>query len=163
MNFTLSKQSAPLYAAKPHKEHMKTCSCFYCTAKDLQALDGSAGTNKQQSLIQRPNLILGLHHLTKGKIDARLRDAQHLGNTVCPMLLSAAFHNYNIARGKTAVPLIRVIGISTQQKASCGSKGHRSCTSHSSSILEFMAFTNRQSINPLESVLWKTTTCWAKL
>ena len=69
---------------------------------------------KQQSSIRRPNLILWLHHLTKGKIDAWVRDAQHLWDTVCPELLSAAFHDQNIARGKIAVPFIRVIVVFPQ-------------------------------------------------
>lgn len=116
----------PFYEAKPDRKRQLLS---LHTATEIGALDASASTSKHWSWIQGPCLILGLHHLAKREIDAWLRDAQHLWDTVCPVLLSAAFHNQNIAGGKIAVPLDRVVIVAPQYKAPCGSERHRSCTS----------------------------------
>ena len=63
-------------------------------------------------LHRRPWLALWLHYLSKSEVDAWLRDPQHFGNTVSPVLLGAALHDQYIPRSKIANPFVRMVSVS---------------------------------------------------
>ena len=74
-----------------------------------------------------------VHNLPKRQVDTRLSNTQHFGNTVCPVLLSAPFHDEDISRGQIIAPFVSMILISPQQKTPSSPKRNRAYKTHSTS------------------------------